>query len=429
MIEIIIIFLLILLNGFFSMSEIALVSSRKAKLQNLAQKGDKRAQNVLKLLERPENFLSAVQIGITLIGVIAGAYGGVAISEDLRPLFEKFSLLKPYSRELAFATVVGLITYFSLVIGELIPKTIALNNPEKLALSTAPFMNFFVKAVKPLVLFLSFSTKLMSKLLFLKKNEEAVITEEELKILIEQGTEQGTFKEYESEIFKSIFRFGDRKANSIMTPRHELITLDISMSLEKINEIIERDTFQRYPVCDGSPEKIIGIINSVDFLKKYNSGKEFDIRELINEPIYITEHMESSRLIEKFRSSKFHFAVVLDEHGSVAGVITLHNIIENILGELPKEEEADVEPEIFKREDGSWLVDGTVLLDFLNDRLNTNIDFAEEGFITLSGFIMKQIDSIPKAGNYFEYRGFKYEVIDMDNKRVDKVLITRTEKN
>lgn len=429
MIEIIIIFLLILLNGFFSMSEIALVSSRKAKLQNLAQKGDKRAQNVLKLLERPENFLSAVQIGITLIGVIAGAYGGVAISEDLRPLFEKFSLLKPYSRELAFATVVGLITYFSLVIGELIPKTIALNNPEKLALSTAPFMNFFVKAVKPLVLFLSFSTKLMSKLLFLKKNVEAVITEEELKILIEQGTEQGTFKEYESEIFKSIFRFGDRKANSIMTPRHELITLDISMSLEKINEIIERDTFQRYPVCDGSPEKIIGIINSVDFLKKYNSGKEFDIRELINEPIYITEHMESSRLIEKFRSSKFHFAVVLDEHGCVAGVITLHNIIENILGELPKEEEADVEPEIFKREDGSWLVDGTVLLDFLNDRLNTNIDFAEEGFITLSGFIMKQIDSIPKAGNYFEYRGFKYEVIDMDNKRVDKVLITRTEKN
>ncbi len=429
MIEIVIISLLILLNGFFSMSEIALVSSRKAKLQNLSQKGDKRAKNVLEILESPENFLSAVQIGITLIGVVAGAYGGVAISEDLRPFFEKINILKPYSSELAFASVVGLITYFSLVLGELIPKTIALNNPEKLAIFSIPFMLFFVKAVKPLVLFLAISTKLMSRLLFIKKKEESAIDEDELKILIEQGTEQGTFNEYESEIFKSIFRFGDRKANSIMTPRHELVTLDLRMSKREIWEVIEKDTFQRYPVCDGSPDKIAGIINSVDFLKRYKAGEEFTIEELINEPIYISEFMESGRIIEKFRSAKFHFAVVLDEHGSVAGIITLHNIIENILGELPTEEEADNEPEIVEREDGSWLVDGTVLVDYLNDNLNTNIDYEEDGFVTVSGFMMKQLDNIPKAGNHFHYKGFRYEVIDMDNKRVDKVLITRTDKN
>ena len=264
--EIVIITFLIILNGFFAMSEIAIVSSRKSKLDSLARNGNKGAKTAMKLLENQENFLSAVQIGITLIGIVSCAYGGTAFAEDLVPYIDKFSALKEYSTEIAFTIVVGLITYFSLIIGELVPKTLAFNNPERLASFSAPIMSILATTTKPIIWLLSISTKLFLKLLFIKQNKENPITEEELKYMLEQGTQQGTFEKYETEIIKSIFRFGDRKASSIMTQRQDIIFLDANLSQKEITEVIEKNNKNIYPVCDGSLDKLIGVIDSSEFL-------------------------------------------------------------------------------------------------------------------------------------------------------------------
>ncbi|KAF0152533.1 MAG: putative hemolysin [Ignavibacteria bacterium] len=423
--EILIIAALILLNGFFAMSEIAIVSSRKSKLDTLSKSGNKGAKTALKLLEHPENFLSAVQIGITLIGIVSGAYGGTALADDLVPYFEKFDGLKAYSNELAFIIVVGMITYFSLIIGELVPKTLAFNNPERLASFAAPIMSLLAAATKPIIWFLTISTKLFLKILFIKQNKENPITEEELKYLLEQGTIHGTFEKYETEIIKSIFRFGDRKASSIMTQRQDIVIVDINLSTEKITEIIDKNGKRIYPVCDGSLDKLIGIIDSSEYLLEALKKQNFQIKDILYHPIYIPESVRALKVIEKFRYAQKHFAVVIDEHGSAIGVITLHDIIENILGDLPEKDDEEEVPQIVERKDGSYLVDGIIMVDELNDKLKTNIQLADKGFVTLGGFIMDKIGKIPKAGDNFIYNDFYYEVVDMDDKRVDKVLVKR----
>lgn len=421
--EIVIILLLIFVNGFFAMSEIAIVSSRKSKLDTLAKYGNKGAKTALKLLEKPENFLSAVQIGITLIGIVAGAYGGTALAEDLVPYIDRFNALKEYSNEIAFTIVVGVITYFSLIIGELVPKTLAFNNPERLASFSAPIMSILATTTKPLIWLLSVSTKMFLKLLFIKQNKENPITEEELKYMLEQGTQQGTFEKYETEIIKSIFRFGDRKASSIMTQRQDIVYVDINLSIEEITEVIDKNNKKIYPVCNGSLDKLIGIIDSSEYLMEALKKDNFRIKDILYNPLYIPESLKALKVIDKFRYAQKHFAIVIDEHGSVIGIITLHDIIENILGDLPeKDDEADV-PQIVERKDGSFLVDGILMVDELNDKLKTNIDLTDKGFVTLGGFIMDRIGTIPKTGDSFVYNDFYFEVVDMDEKRVDKVLV------
>lgn len=421
--EIIIIILLVLLNGFFAMSEIALVSSKKARLEDYAKKGKKGAKVALSLLNEPEKFLSSVQVGITLIGIIAGAYGGLALAEDLTPFFEKFELFKAIAYELSVAIVVALITYLSLVIGELVPKTIAFNNPEAISIVVAPIMKFLSVAVSPIIWFLSFSTKIILKIFRIKKTTQPPVTEEELKILIEQGSKFGTLQSEETEMIQSIFRFGDRRADSIMTNRQDVVWIDLKDSTEKIRDIIVKNKFSKYPVCDGSLDKILGIMSIRDFLEKIFSVDNVDLRSIIIPPVIVSENTNSLKVLDKFRETKNYTAIVIDEFGAVQGMITLHDLVENIFGDLPEMFEHS-EEDIFYEKDGSMLIDGSYLVDGLRDKLN--IHFLEEDkYNTLGGFVMYRLNKIPHTGDSFEYENYIFKVMDMDGKRVDKVLVKK----
>jgi putative hemolysin len=426
--EIIIIAILIVLNGFFAMAEIALVSSKKSKLEKEARAGSKGAGTALKLLSQPENFLSTVQIGITLIGIVAGAYGGVALAEDLVPFFLKYEQLKEYAFEISIVIVVGIITYFSLIIGELVPKTIAFNNPESIAIAAAPFMLVLSSITKPLVILLSWSTKLILKIFFIQPKSEQPISEEELKILLEYGAKHGSFDKYEADLVKSIFRFGDRDAYSIMTNRQDIVWIDINASIDKIISVITVNGFNHYPVCEYNLDNVLGLINTQTLLLKINSAEPFDLRDLIYDPVYIPDGLPSFRIIERFKAANKYVAIVVDEFGTIEGMITLHDLLENIIGELPKQTELPESPEIVKRNDGSLLVSGSVHIDELIEIADIDIPVNENQYVSIGGFIMAQLGKIPSEGDNFDFKGFSYEVVDMDGKRVDKVLIKTTEK-
>lgn len=423
MIEIVIILFLVVLNGFFAMSEIALVSSKKARLEDYAKKGKKGAKIALLLLSEPEKFLSTVQVGITLVGIIAGAYGGLAIAEDVTPFFQKFDLVKDIAYEISVVLVVAAITYLSLVIGELVPKTIAFNNPEAISILVAPTMRLLSITVSPVIWFLSFSTKIFLKVFGIKKAAQPPVTEEELKILLEQGSKYGTLQSEETEMIQSIFRFGDRRADSIMTNRQDVVWIDMNDSTEKIRDIIVKSKFSKYPVCDGSLDKILGIMNTRNFLEKFFTVDNVDLRSIIIPPVIVSENTNSLKVLDKFRETKNYTAIVIDEFGAVQGLITLHDLVENIFGDLPEMFEHS-EEDIFYEKDGSMLVDGGYLVDGLRDKLN--IQFAEEDkYNTLGGFIMYRLNKIPHTGDSFDYEDYYFKVVDMDGKRVDKVLVKK----
>ena len=421
--EYFIILFLLILNGLFAMSEIALVSSKRARLEEKAKKGNSGAKTALKLLEEPERFLSTVQIGITLVGIVAGAFGGLTLADDLAPTLEKINWLAPYAHQAAIAIVVTIITYFSLIIGELVPKTIAFNNPEGITITLAPFMKFLSWITTPVVAFLSLSTKVFLKVLMIKEKDETPVTEEELKILIEKGTQFGTLEHNESELLKRIFRFGDRRAYDIMTNRQDVVLININDPIEKIKQQVYENTFSRYPVCDDSPDNIIGIFTIKDFFHKLNTDSNFLLKNILSQPLFIPDNLTGVTIFEKFRDAKTYVAVVIDEYGSFEGIITLHDLIENIFGDLPDKHEAE-EVAIFKRDDGSMLIEGSILIDELKEQLQ--ISFAdEENFSTLGGFMMYKLNRIPKIGDKFEYESYLFEIVDMDGKRVDKVLVTQ----
>ena len=420
--EYFIIFFLIVLNGLFAMSEISLVSSKRARLEEKAKKGSSGAKTALKLLDEPEKFLSTVQIGITLVGIIAGAFGGLTLADDLTPTIEKITWLAPYARQTAIVVIVSVITYFSLIIGELVPKTIAFNNPEGITITLAPFMKFLSWITTPIVAFLSLSTKVFLKILMIKPKDETPVTEDELKILIEKGAQFGTLEHRESELLKRIFRFGDRRAYSIMTNRQDVILIDVTESPENIANRIYENTFSRYPVYDGEQENIIGIFTIKDFFHKLNTDKNFSIKDILTQPLFIPDNITGITVFEKFRDSKTYVAVVIDEHGSFEGIITLHDLIENIFGDLPDLNENE-DPEIFKREDGSMLIDGSILLDELKEKLQ--ISFEEDAdYTTLGGFMMFKLNRIPKVGDKIKFDNYTLEIVDMDGNRVDKVLVS-----
>ncbi len=421
--EYLIILLLILMNGLFAMSEIALVSSKRARLEEKAKKGSAGAKTALKLLDEPENFLSTVQIGITLVGIIAGVYGGLAIAEDLTPVFQKITWLAPYAEQTAIVFVVSVITYLSLIIGELVPKTIAFNNPEGITITLAPFMNFLSWLTTPIVAFLSLSTKVLLKILMIKPKDETPVTEEELKILIEKGAQFGTLEHRESELLKRIFRFGDRKAYDIMTNRQDVVLINVNETIEKVKQKVFDNPFSKYPVCDETRDNIIGILTIKDFFHKANTQSSFILKDIITEPLYIPDNLTGIKIYEKFRDAKIYIAVVIDEYGSFEGIITLHDLIENIFGDLPEIHEVE-EVNIFKREDGSMLIEGSVLIDELKEHLNITFK-DDEKFSTLGGFVMYKLNRIPATGNKFDFESYTFEVVDMDGNRVDKVLVTQ----
>jgi putative hemolysin len=425
--EILIILLLVILNGIFAMAEIALVSSKKVRLEERANKGSKGAKIALQLIQKLEEFLSTVQIGITLIGIIAGAYGGAAWVNDIAKFIEQFDVLKEYSVEISYVVVVGVITYLSIIIGELVPKSIAYNNPEGISIALAPTMQVLSIITTPIVKFLSNSTKIFVTIFGIKMKNEPPVTEEELKMLIDQGSQVGTFERNETEMIKSIFRFGDRKAYSIMINRQDIAWIDVSDSIEIIRETINNTTFSRLPLCDGSIDRVIGIIRVKDFFRNSEKGKELNLRELATDPLFIPENLSAIKILERFRETKIHLAIIVDEYGSTEGLITLHDLVENILGELPERHEKPELP-IFEREDGLLLIDGSILIDELKEKVKTHFEESDE-YSTLGGYVMFRLNKIPQTGDKFISGNYSFEVVDMDGKRVDKVLVKKNTNN
>lgn len=419
--ELIVILFLVIINGVFAMGEIALVSSKKIRLIERSNKGSKGAKIALHLLQKPEEFLSTVQIGITLIGIIAGAYGGTAWVDDFTNYLKQFEFLNKYALEISYIFVIGIITYLSIVIGELVPKSIAFNNPEGIAIALAPIMNVLSTLTKPIVKLLSYSTKICLKVFGIRQTNEPPVTEEELKMLIDHGSQIGTFDKSESEMVKSIFRFGDRKASSIMINRQEIMWIDINDSLKVIEESLRSCNYSRVLLCNGTIDDIIGIIKVSDFFRVYFNEKHLNLRSIAQQPLFIPDTLSGLKILEQFRVTKTYNAVVVDEYGSTEGMITLHDLVENIVGELPDSYE-NPESYIFERSDGSYLIDGSILIDELEEKIKFKFENAQS-YSTLGGFMMYHLNRIPKTGDKFETDKFIFEVVDMDGKRVDKVLL------
>jgi putative hemolysin len=424
--EIFLVLVLILINGFFAMSEIALVSARKVRLEQKADEGDKGAKTALELTKSTNNLLSSVQVGITLVGILTGALGGATVAERLTESFKKIDWLAPYASGVAITIVVLVTTYFSLVIGELIPKRLALNNPEKIASKVSGIMRFLSKATAPIVHLLSASTELGVKLLGIKPSAEPPVTEEEIRVLIQEGTQVGVFGEAEQDMVEGVFRLNDRSINAIMTPRTEIEWLDADDPIDQILKQIQASQHSRFPVARGSLDNVVGILAARDVLGKQLSGEPYNLLDLVQKPLFVPENTPAMRVLDMAREAGVHEALVIDEYGGLLGMITLFDVLESIVGEIPSSTNVE-ELEIVKREDGSYLLDGLLPIDELKELLDVD-ELPEEklaGFQTVGGFVMNQLGTIPAAGQHFHWLNFRFEIMDMDERRVDKVLVNK----
>lgn len=424
--EFIIILLLLVLNGIFAMYEIALVSSSKARLETIAGKGNKRAKGVLKQLEEPEKFLSTIQIGITLIGIVSGAYGGATLSDDVEPLFLMIPGAAAYADTLAMVTVVAVITYLSLIIGELVPKSIALNDPERWATMLSPFMRVLTKISYPFVYLLSASTKLMNKVIGLNNGEERQMTQDELKMILHQSSEQGVIDKDETEMLRDVFRFSDKRANDLMTHRRDVIVLHPADTQEDLLCIIREQHFSKYLLVEKGKDEIIGVVSVKDIILMLGGEQPFNLRNIARPALFIPESLYAKKVLELFKKNKNKFGVVVDEYGNTEGIITLHDLTESIFGDILEENETE-EEEIIMRQDGSMLVEASMNLDDFMEAMGimSYDNLKEEDFTTLSGLAMFLIGRIPKAGDLFSYKNLDFEIVDMDRGRVDKLLVIK----
>ncbi len=417
--EIIFIAALILLNGVLAMSEAAMVASRKARLQQLANDGDKASRTALQLLADPNVFLSTVQIGITLVGVLAGAVGGATISERLGTALAQIPLIGPYGETIALVIVVLTITFLSLWLGELVPKRLALHSPERIARAMAGPMLFISRAFSPLVKLMSGATNMVLKLLGVKPSLDPPITEEELQVLIDQGTQAGIFEEAEQDMVEGVFSLGDQRVYSLMTPRTDVVYLDVNDTLDEIRGKISGSEYSRFPVRQGTLDMILGIVKARDLLVKSLSGEEIRLKDLLKPAFFIPETMFASRALEIFKEKGTEILLVIDEFGGLQGLLTINDIIEEIVGEIELEE-----PQATQRQDGSWLLDGMLEVDEFREIFKLPGLPHEDEYETLSGFVMMSLGRVPQATDHFEWHGLRFEVIDMDGRRVDKVLVT-----
>jgi putative hemolysin len=424
--EILIILLLMILNGLFAMSEMAVIFSRKARLQQWAREGNSRAQTALDLAENPNRFLSTIQVGITLIGILAGAFGGTTVARSLEVYLQGVPFLKGYSKPLSLGIVVLALTYISIVIGELVPKRLALNNAERIASVMAGPLRWVSKVTHPVVQILTISSEWILRLLGSQPSQEPSITEEEIKILIEQGTRDGVFAETEKDIVKSVFRLADREVGVLMTPRLEIVWLDQDAPVEENRIKIMGNPYSRFPVVQGSLDNVLGVVRAKDLLVQGLSGQTMDLKERMSPPLFIPENAAAMHLLELFKKSRPHLALVVDEYGGIQGLITLNDILESIVGEISSQGQA-TEPQSVQREDGSWLVDGMIPIDEFKELFELS-QLPDEGsghYQTLGGFVMMQMGRVPKPAEYFQWGDLRFEVADMDGKRVDKVIISR----
>ena len=417
--EILILFALMLVNGFFSMAEIALVSARKARLEAQSNKGDLRAKQALLLSQKPDSFLSTVQIGITTIGILTGIYSGDKIVDYVSLYFSSFPLLADYSVGFATAFVVIIITFFSLVLGELVPKRLGLANPEKIAKIVAPIMRIISMVVHPFVWLLSNTTSFIVRIFRLKADDDQV-TEEEIKAIISEGSEQGAIDDAEHDIIQRVFHLGDRNVTSLMTHRSDVIWFDLNDNENQIREKIIREPHSVYPICDKDIDNIKGIVSVKDL---YVTDDNILFKEVMKTPLFVPENISPYLLLEKFKQTKIHTSFVVDEYGTLLGLVTLNDLLEAIVGDLPQQDVSDYE--IVKRDDGSYLIDAQIpFYDFLSNFEKAEwMNEGEQDFDTLAGFILHTLERIPVVGDKFEWKGFKIEIIDMDGHRIDKVLV------
>ena len=421
-IEILVLVVLILANALFAMSEIAVVSARKTRLQQQAQEGNKRAQVALELANAPNQFLATIQLGITLVGIMAGAFGGATIAEELAGVLEQVPFLAPYSEVIGVGIVVLTITYFSLVIGELIPKRLGLNNAERVAARLAPFMRTLSRLASPLVRLLSLSTDLAMRLLRVRPKQETPVSEEEIKLLLQQGTRAGAFEPAEQEMVEHVFRLGDAKVKALMTPRPEVVWLDLDDPAEEARRVVATRGHSRFPVARGELDHVLGVVYVKDLLADGLDGQPFDLEANLRPALYLPETVTALEAMEQLRMNHTDAALVIDEYGGFEGLLTVEDILEAIIGDIVAPGEL-VEPEAVQREDGSWLLDGTLPIDEVKDLLGID-SLPHEGsqYQTLGGFVMLCLGRIPSAGDHFSCCGWRFEVVDMDRLRVDKVL-------
>lgn len=422
--EILLIIVLVLANGVFAMSEMAVVSSRKARLQQLANSGDLRAGAALALANAPDNFLSTVQIGITLIGIMAGAFGGATIADQIASAIRGVPLIAPYSDVIGLGAVVLAITSLSLIFGELIPKRLALNNPERVASLVARPMNMLANLARPVVYLLSLSSKLFFRVLGIRPSNEPSVTEEEIKILIEQGTADGVFEESEKDLVKSVFRLGDKRVGALMTPRREIVWFDIGDSGMDIRKRMAASQYSRFPVCEGRVDNVIGVVKAKDFLAAGNLDDSVLLESVLKRPLFIPETTTALQALESFKRAHTHIAFVIDEHGAVEGLITTNDILEAIVGDMSL---PAGETYVTRRDDGSWLIDGSLPIDDFKEFFSIqNLSGEEKGsYQTLAGFVLIKLGRIPSTADNFEAHGLRFEISDMDGNRIDKVLVTR----
>ena len=425
--EIFIILLLVMINGLFAMSELAIVSARKPRLQRWADKGDKKAQLALALAKDPEDFLSTVQIGITLIGILAGVFGGATLAEDLAALLELAGVPARISEVIGVVIVVSIITYLSLVIGELLPKNLALQNAERVATAVAPFMYRLSRIVYPFVWLLGISTHFMTRLLGIKPSKEPSVTDEEITIMMQEGAQAGLFEPEEPDMIKRILRLSDRKVSSLMTPRREIVWLDRADPLDTIRQKINDSGHSRFPVADNDLDHVVGFIEVKDLLNQSFFNTEFDPYNTMYPPLYIPETMLAFKLLERFKKEHVHMALVFDEYGGVEGLVTSTDFLEAIVGNI----DLPLLPPIIQRQDNSWLIDGTLpiveLLELLE--LDDVMRVGEGHYQTLGGFMQSVLKGLPMEGAYFDWKEFRFEVMDMDGFRVDKVLVSAIVEN
>jgi magnesium and cobalt exporter, CNNM family len=424
--DVLLLLLLIVLNGIFAMSEIAVVSARRARLIQLAEDGSKGARHALTLASEPTRFLSSVQVGITSIGILNGAIGEGVIAARLRPALEQIPLLAPYADTLSLAIMVAVLTYVSLIIGELVPKRIALIHPETIASVIARPMEVVAGVTRPIVFLLSVSTDSILRLFRVRQAKQPGVTADEIRVMLEQGAEEGVFEPTEHELVTNVLNLDERHVGAVLTPRSNIVYVDIRDSADTLREKLREQPHSVLPLCDGSLDKVLGFVRSTKVLERFLERGQPDLPSLAEPPLFVPETMTLMKLLEQFKRTHLPIALVVDEFGDVEGLVSFTDVISSIVGDLPME--PGEEPAIVQREDGSWLLDGAVDLDTALRTLEAEAMISDEDrqhFHTLGGLAMVALGRVPRTGDVFERGDYRFEVVDMDGNRVDRILASR----
>lgn len=425
--EVFLVACLILINGLFSMTEIAVVSARRVRLARAAADGSAGAAKAVELQESPDRFLATVQIGITMVGILSGAFGGALLADEAAAIIEQVPALAPYSQQIGFGVIILIITYFSLVVGELVPKNIALNRPEFIASIFSRPMDLVSKVTAPAVWVLSASTRLILKIFRIHAATDSAITEEEIRAHIAHGTEVGVLDETEQDLIESVIRLDDQRITALMTPRVKIEWLDLEDEIDELRQQIIGSAYSRMPVSRGTLDDVIGLVKARDLLAQALSGDPFDLEKPVREPVFVPETTTALELLEIFKKSSSHVALVIDEFGAIVGLVTMNDVLEAIVGDLPVA--GVIDHSIVIREDGSMLLDGHLsVADFREVvKIKDLPEDERDAYQTLAGFALTRFERLPAEGDRFEWDGYSFEVMDMDGRRVDKLLVTKLE--